>query len=158
MGNVSTNAINETVFAKQLKIIPSEDLVPISMVASIPNLLVSGPNFPPNDLKELIAYTKQRPGQLNFSSPLGGYSHLDMLDFNRQAGMSMVNIPSKGAGSSQTSIISGEIHFFDIKCCDCDRACKEWSNESLRDHFSESSGGVSKSSYFSRKWLSRYWK
>ena len=111
MGNVSTNAINETVFAKQLKIIPSEDLVPISMVASIPNLLVSGPNFPPNDLKDLIAYTKQRPGQLNFSSPLGGYSHLDMLDFNRQAGMSMVNIPSKGAGSSQTSIISGEIHF-----------------------------------------------
>jgi tripartite-type tricarboxylate transporter receptor subunit TctC len=62
-------------------------------------------------MKELVAYAKQRPGELNFSAPLGGYSNLDMLDFNRQAGISMVNIPSKGAGSSQTSIIAGEIHF-----------------------------------------------
>ena len=111
MGNVSTNAINEFIYAKQLKVSPSQDLVPITMIASIPNILVSGPNFPPNNMKELVAYAKQRPGELNFSAPLGGYSNLDMLDFNRQAGISMVNIPSKGAGSSQTSIISGEIHF-----------------------------------------------
>mgnify|MGYP000275794950 CR=1 FL=1 len=111
MGNVSTNAINEFIYAKQLKVSPSQDLVPITMIASIPNILVSGPNFPPNNMKELVAYAKQRPGELNFSAPLGGYSNLDMLDFNRQAGISMVNIPSKGAGASQTSIIAGEIHF-----------------------------------------------
>lgn len=111
MGNVSINAINELIYGKKLKVIPSQDLIPISMIASIPNLLVSGPNFPPNNLKELVAYTKQRPGDLNYSSPLGGYSHLDMLDFNRQAGITMMNIPSKGAGASQSSIISGEIHF-----------------------------------------------
>jgi tripartite-type tricarboxylate transporter receptor subunit TctC len=111
MGNVSTNAINEFIYAKQLKVSPSQDLMPITMIASIPNILVSGPNFPPNNMKELVAYAKQRPGELNFSAPLGGYSNLDMLDFNRQAGISMVNIPSKGAGSSQTSIIAGEIHF-----------------------------------------------
>ena len=111
MGNVSTNAINEFIYGKQLKVSPSQDLVPISMIASIPNLLVSGPNFPPNNLKELVAYAKQRPGDLNYSAPMGGYSHLDMLDFNRQAGISLVNIPSKGAGSSQSSIIAGEIHF-----------------------------------------------
>jgi len=111
MGNVSINAINEFIYSKQLKVSPSQDLAPISMIASIPNLLVSGPNFPPNNLKELVAYAKQRPGDLNYSAPMGGYSHLDMLDFNRQAGISMVNIPSKGAGASQTSIISGEIHF-----------------------------------------------
>lgn len=111
MGNVSINAINELIYGKKLKVVPSQDLTPISMIASIPNLLVSGPNFPPNNLKELVAYAKQRPGDLNYSSPLGGYSHLDMLDFNRQAGITMLNIPSKGAGASQSSIISGEIHF-----------------------------------------------
>lgn len=111
MGNVSINAINELIYSKQLKVTPSRDLVPISMIASIPNLLVSGPNFPPNNMKELVAYTKQRPGELNFSAPMGGYSHLDMLDFNRQAGISLLNIPSKGAGASQSSIISGEIHY-----------------------------------------------
>jgi tripartite-type tricarboxylate transporter receptor subunit TctC len=111
MGNVSINAINELIYSRQLKVSPARDLVPISMIASIPNLLVSGPNFPPNNLKELVAYAKQRPGEFNYSSPMGGYSHLDMLDFNRQAGISLVNIPSKGAGASQSSIISGEIHF-----------------------------------------------
>jgi tripartite-type tricarboxylate transporter receptor subunit TctC len=111
MGNVSINAINELIYSKQLKALPSRDLVPISMIASIPNLLVSGQNFPPNNMKELVAYTKQRPGALNFSAPMGGYSHLDMLDFNRQAGISLLNIPSKGAGASQSSIIAGEIHY-----------------------------------------------
>lgn len=111
MGNVSINAINELIYGKKIKVVPSQDLTPISLAASIPNLLVSGPNFPPNNLKELVAYAKQRPGDLNYSSPLGGYSHLDMLDFNRQAGITMVNIPSKGAGQAQSAIISGEIHF-----------------------------------------------
>ena len=111
IGNVSTNSINEILYASKLKVKPSTSFKTVALVASIPNILVSGPNFPPNNMKELVAYAKARPGELNFSSPLGGYSHLDMLDFNRRAGISMVNVPSKGAGSSQTGLISGDIHF-----------------------------------------------
>ena len=74
-------------------------------------LLVSGIDFPPNNMKELIAYAKARPGELNYSSPLGGYSHLDMLDFTKKAGLKLVNIPSKGAGSSQVGLVAGDIHF-----------------------------------------------
>jgi tripartite-type tricarboxylate transporter receptor subunit TctC len=111
IGNVSTNSINEILFATKLKSKPSTSFKTVSLVASIPNIVVSGPNFPPNNMKELVAYAKARPGELNFSSPLGGYSHLDMLDFNRRAGISMVNVPSKGAGSSLTGLMSGDIHF-----------------------------------------------
>lgn len=98
-------------YASKLKVKPSTSFKTVALVASIPNILVLGPNFPPNNMKELVAYAKARPGELNFSSPLGGYSHLDMLDFNRRAGISMVNVPSKGAGSSLTGLMSGDIHF-----------------------------------------------
>jgi tripartite-type tricarboxylate transporter receptor subunit TctC len=111
VGNVSTSSINETLFSSSLKVKPSVALKPVSLIASIPNLLVAGVNFPPNNMKELIAYAKMRPGELNFSSPLGGYSHLDMLDFNNKAGIKMVNIPSKGAGSSTVGLVAGDIHF-----------------------------------------------
>ena len=83
----------------------------VSLLASIPNLLVGGTAFPPNNIKELIEYAKARPGQLNYSNPIGAYSHLDMLEFMAKAGLKMVNVPSKGAGSSFAPIIAGEIHF-----------------------------------------------
>ncbi|HTE16443.1 MAG TPA: tripartite tricarboxylate transporter substrate binding protein, partial [Burkholderiales bacterium] len=110
VGNVSTNAINPTGFKTVLKFDPQNDLAAVSMVSRIPNLLVSGAGFPPTTMKELVDYAKARPGQLNYSSPLGGYSHLDMLDFNTKAGLQMVNVPSKGAGASFAAIIGGEIH------------------------------------------------
>lgn len=110
VGNVSTNAINPTGFKAVLKFDPVNDLIGVSMVSRIPNVLVSGAGFAPNTMKELIDYAKARPGQLNYSSPLGGYSHLDMLDFNAKAGLQMVNVPSKGAGASFAAIIGGEIH------------------------------------------------
>ena len=111
VGNVSTGSINETLYASKLKVKPSVALKPVSLIASIPNLIVSGMDFPPNNMKELIAYAKARPGELNYSSPLGGYSHLDMLDFTKKAGLKLVNIPSKGAGSSQVGLVAGDIHF-----------------------------------------------
>lgn len=111
VGNVSTGSINETLYASKLKVKPSVALRPVSLIASIPNLIVAGYDFPPNNMKELIAYAKARPGELNYSSPLGGYSHLDMLDFTKKAGLTLVNIPSKGAGSSQVGLVAGDIHF-----------------------------------------------
>lgn len=110
VGNVSTNAINPTGFKDVLKFDPVNDLLAVTMLSRIPNLLVSGAVFPPNSLKEMIEYARARPGQLNYSSPLGGYSHMDMLDFNAKAGIKMVNVPSRGAGASFAAIIAGEIH------------------------------------------------
>jgi tripartite-type tricarboxylate transporter receptor subunit TctC len=110
IGNVSTNAINPTTFASVLKFDPSKELAGVTMLSRIPNLLVSGTSFPPNDIAELIDYAKARPGQLNYSNPVGGVSHLDMLEFTARAGIKMVNVPSKGAGSSFAPVISSEIH------------------------------------------------
>jgi tripartite-type tricarboxylate transporter receptor subunit TctC len=111
LNNVSTASVNPTLFAHVLKVRPEQDLTGVTLLAAIPNLLVSGAGFPATTVKELVAHARARPGQMNFSSPLGGYSHLDMLDFAARAGFTAVNVPSKGAGSSAASIIAGEIHF-----------------------------------------------
>src|SRR5262245_10227251 len=80
IGNISTNAINPTAFAGTLKVDPTKELIPVTLLASIPNVLVSGAAFPPPDFKALIEYVRARPGELNYSNPLGSYSHLDTLD------------------------------------------------------------------------------
>ncbi len=110
-GNISTITINPTTYASVLKVDVAKELIAVTMLSRIPNLLVSGSGFPPNSMAELIEYTKARPGQLNYSNPVGGVSHLDMLEFTARAGISMVNVPSKGGGSSFAPIIAGEIHF-----------------------------------------------
>ena len=110
IGNISTNAINPILFASKAKVNAIRDLTGVTLLVSIPNLILGGPKVPANTLKEAIAYAKERPGQLNYSAPLGSYSHLDMLAFTAAAGIKMVHLPSKGAGETLPALMRGEAH------------------------------------------------
>lgn len=111
MGTVSTNTINPALFAHTLKVDPLRDLNGVSLVAAIPNVLVSSAQFPPNTLREVIAYAKARPRQLNYGNTVGSFAHLDMLMLLRSAGVEMVHIPSRGgAGDAVTMLVRNEIH------------------------------------------------
>src|SRR5258705_407737 len=110
VGNISTNAINPSGFAGKLAFDPVKDLAPVTLLVSIPTLLVTGAAFPPNSVEELIEYAKKHPGELNYSNPLGSHSHMDTLDLASKASIKAVPIPSNGAGSAVTPIINGEIH------------------------------------------------
>jgi len=111
VGNISTNAINPTGFAKSLKFDAVRDLTGVTLVASIPTVLVAGAQLPPNSVKELIEYARSRPGELNYSNPIGAYSHLDTLELSARTGIRVVHVPSKGGGSAVTPLLTGEIHF-----------------------------------------------
>src|SRR3989449_390929 len=67
MGNVAPNAINVSLF-KNLPFDPVADFVPVSLVASTPNILVVHPSTPARTVKEVIALAKAKPGTLNFAS------------------------------------------------------------------------------------------
>jgi tripartite-type tricarboxylate transporter receptor subunit TctC len=110
IGNISTNAINPILFASKSKINAIRDLTGVTLLVSIPNLILGGPKVSATTLKEAIAYAKERPGQLNYSAPLGSYSHLDMLAFTAAAGIKMVHLPSKGAGETLPALMRGEAH------------------------------------------------
>ena len=111
IGNLSTNALNQTVYADKLKFKPDEALVAVSMLATIPHLLVSSAKFEPTSVKELIAYAKAHPGQVNHASPgVGSYSMLDMLNFEKAAGLQMVHVPyAGGAGQYIAPMVSNEV-------------------------------------------------
>jgi len=110
IGNVSTNTINPTTFASVLNVDPVKDLTGVTLIATVPNVMVSGMAFPPNTMKELIEYARARPGRLNHSNPIGAFSHLDMLELMSKTGIRMENVPSKGTGESIIAVMSGEIH------------------------------------------------
>jgi len=96
VSNVSTASINPIVYADTLKFDPVKELTGVTLRAAIPDLLVPGAGFPANSFKELVGHARARSGQLNYSTPLGGCSHLDVLDLAARTGMQLVNVLSKG--------------------------------------------------------------
>jgi tripartite-type tricarboxylate transporter receptor subunit TctC len=118
VGNVSTNAINENVFAQQLQVKPSRDLVGIAKLVEIPHIVVAAANFPANNIAELVAAAKKEPGKLNFASVgLGSYPHLDMERLMKAAGIELTHVPYKGgAGQAIPAMIAGEVQvaFFNM--------------------------------------------
>jgi tripartite-type tricarboxylate transporter receptor subunit TctC len=95
---------------KNLGYVPTRDLAPIAMYATIPYILVVNPSVPANNIKELIALAKAKPGQLNFaSSGSGGSPHLCGELFKSMAGIDIVHIPYKGAGLAMIDVLSGQI-------------------------------------------------
>ena len=89
---------------------PVKDFVPISMVGRVPFVLVANKNFPPNNLGELIEYTKQHPTSVSFSSfGTGTSNHLTGEMLNLQAGITMAHIPYRGSAPSLTDLMGGQV-------------------------------------------------
>jgi tripartite-type tricarboxylate transporter receptor subunit TctC len=111
LGNISTNAINQWTYADQLKIAPLRDLVPVTMVATVPSVLVSSAKFPANSVKELVEYVRKNPGRINHTSAgAGSYAMLDMLQLEKTGGLQMTHVPYKGgAGQFINGLVAGEV-------------------------------------------------
>jgi len=86
------------------------DLAPIALTVFSPNILVVHPSLPVKTVKELIAFAKQRPGELNYgTSSTGSSNHLAGELFKSMAGVNMVRVAFKGGGQSVNSLVSGEM-------------------------------------------------
>src|SRR5256885_10803754 len=118
VGNVSTNAINENIYADQLTIRPSRDLAGVTKLVEIPHVLVANASFPANNVAELVAEAKKAPGKINYASVgMGSYPHLDMERLMRAAGIELTHVPYKGgAGQAIPAMIAGEVQvaFFNM--------------------------------------------
>jgi tripartite-type tricarboxylate transporter receptor subunit TctC len=108
MGSAATHAINASLY-KKLSYDPIKDFAPISLVAEVPNVLVVNPSVPAHNVKELIAYAKAHPGQLNFgSSGAGGTIHLSGELFKSMAGVQMTHVPYKGSAPAVNDLLGGQ--------------------------------------------------
>jgi tripartite-type tricarboxylate transporter receptor subunit TctC len=110
LGNVGTVSINPH-FYPELKVVPERDFLPVSIVAETPGILVASPKFPPNSLKDMIAYVKARPGKINYAAAgISTLNTLEMEQFRRAAGLEMTQVPYKGgAGPAIVDLIGGTV-------------------------------------------------
>ena len=109
MGAVSTHAINVSLYRK-LPYDPVRDFAPVTLVTTVPNVLVVHPALPARSVREFIALAKTRPGQLHFASGgSGSAGHLAGELFNTMAGVRMTHIPYKGAAPAVTDLLGGHV-------------------------------------------------
>ena len=104
-----TNAISATLYPK-LSFDPVADFAPISLIGREPGVIVVNPSLPVKTLSELIAYVKQRPGQVDYaSSGNGSGQHLFAALLCSMTGMQMNHVPYRGSGQATADLLGGQV-------------------------------------------------
>jgi tripartite-type tricarboxylate transporter receptor subunit TctC len=103
------NAISASLYSK-LTHDPVEDFAPITLLASEQAVLLVNPSVPAKNLQEFIAYVRERPGKVDYSSSGNGSAqHLFMAMFCSMAGIQMNHIPYKGSAQAVTDLLGGQV-------------------------------------------------
>ena len=111
LANTGVMVINPALYGK-LPYATLKDFVPVARTAMQPLALLVNPKLPVNNLQEFIAYTRTRPGQVNYGSAgNGGISHLVPEMFKTATGLFMVHIPYRGSAPAFTDLMAGQVQF-----------------------------------------------
>lgn len=112
MATVSSHGINPALYKKSLGYDPVGGFAPVGMVAAIPLVLVANPKLPVNNVAELVALAKSKPGDMNYSSSGNGSPvHLAGAMFAQQAQLEIVHVPYRGGALANTAVMTGEAQF-----------------------------------------------
>ena len=104
-GNIS---VNPTLFPN----LPykQSDLAPITMLATVENVLVVNPSVPAKNMAELVALAKAKPGSISFASPgAGAQAHLLGEMLSAEAGVQLLHVPYKGIGPALNDLLGGQV-------------------------------------------------
>ena len=108
-GTISSHAINVSLYSK-LPYDPIKDFTPITMLATLPNMLIIHPSVNANSVTELIALLKANPNKYSFGSAGNGTSqHMSGELFKAMTGVQMQHIPYKGSGPMIPDLLAGTI-------------------------------------------------
>ena len=98
---------------KNLPFDPLKDFAGITRVSSAPLVLITYPQVPAKNLKDLLALAKSKPGTLNFSSPgLASTTFIAGALFRKAAGINIVHVPYKGAPEAVTAVMRGDAQMY----------------------------------------------
>jgi tripartite-type tricarboxylate transporter receptor subunit TctC len=111
LASVGTHAINSSLY-RTMPYDPVKDFTPVSLIATVPTVLVVGPSIKVNSVRELIALAKARPGQLNYASAgVGTTQQLAGEMLKQQTGIDVVHIPYKGGAQAVADLLGGRVTF-----------------------------------------------
>lgn len=89
-----------------------DDLAPVTKVVDSPQVLIAHGKLAVNSVADLVAYAKQRPGQVTYASvQSGGTGHLGMELLKQMTGIEMTHVPYKGTAPALTDLIAGRVQF-----------------------------------------------
>ena len=109
---VTGHLINPAFYGK-LPYDTERDFSSITLIASAPHIIVAHPSLPVKTLKELIAFAKARPGQIDYASfGTGSTSHLSGELFMSMTGVKLVHIPYKGGGPALIDTLAGHVPLY----------------------------------------------
>jgi tripartite-type tricarboxylate transporter receptor subunit TctC len=108
----TTHAVAVTLYKQVIGYDPLKDFTPISLTATSPLVLIANPDFPVKSVKDLVAYLKERSGQVNFGTGgIGSTPHMAGELFNMMAGVKVVPVPYKGENPGITDVIGGQLPY-----------------------------------------------
>ena len=97
---------------RALRYDPVKDLEPIGLVTDVPMTIIANKDFPPNNMKELIAYMKANKDKVTYANAgVGAASHLCGMLFMSSIGVDVTTVPYKGTGPAMTDLIGGQVNF-----------------------------------------------
>lgn len=107
LGHIGTLAVNPAMFAKMPYGVA--DFAPVSLVATVPNVLVVNPAVPAKTFQEFVALAKAKPGSLNYGSAgIGSAGHLAMEYLRQKTGIQISHVPYKGTGPMITDLLADQ--------------------------------------------------
>ena len=111
LGDMTTYAVNATMFEKQQQYDIQKDLAPVTMAAKFDFLLVTNPNVAPGaSVADVVAVAAKSPNGLSYASPsIGTTNHLAMEMFAREANARLVAITYKGGGPAVQDLLGGQV-------------------------------------------------
>lgn len=106
---LSSHTINPAIYTK-LPFDTQRDFEPVAMVASLPQILVANASFPVNNVAELVAMAKAKPGSLSYATVGNGSpGHLAGELFKLRTGTEMTHVPYRGGGPAVTDVMGGQV-------------------------------------------------
>jgi len=114
LGATTTHGINPALDPK-LPYDPVKDFTPISLVATIPHVLVVNPSVPANSLQEFVQLARSKPGMAFGSAGYGSPHHLAGEMLKTMARINVVHVPYKGSGPAMTDVVSGQLQFMSVE-------------------------------------------
>ena len=113
LGATTTHGINPVL--QKLPYDPLKDFTPVSLVATIPHVLVVNPSLPVNTLPDLIKYARSKPGMTYGSAGTGSPHHLAGEMLKMATGIDITHVPYKGSAPAMSDVIGGQVQFMSIE-------------------------------------------
>ncbi len=109
MGTIATHALSASLYANP-PFDPVEDFAPVAWLVTVPNVLTVNPQFPAQNVEELIALLKEKPGEYAYASSGNGTPlHLSGELFKSMAGVDIIHVPYQGSGPALVDVIGGAV-------------------------------------------------